>query len=318
MRDSPPLVIQTEHLEAEASAWLSERCRLVECASDDPRFDELLESAEALVVRTYTTVDADMLARAPRLRVVGRAGVGLDNIDVESCRARGVEVVHTPDANGQAVTELVFAFLLDALRPRVFLDHALEKRAWVELRTELRAEHQLADLTLGVVGVGRVGQRICRIAGAFGMRVICHDLLEIPGERLSGATPVPMDDLLGAADVVTLHVDGRAENRGLISARELALMQPDATLINTSRGFVVDPDALASWLAAHPGARAVLDVHEPEPIAGDSPLLGLPNAHLAPHIGAATRTAQRNMSWVVRDVQAVLEGRTPENPAPAR
>lgn len=312
-----PLVIQTEHLDDEAVAWLSERCRHVRCSSDDPRFDELLESAEALVVRTYTTVDAALLDRAPRLRVVGRAGVGLDNIDVGACRARAVEVVHTPDANGQAVTELVFAFLLDAYRPRVFLDGALRREEWVGLRQELRAQHQLSDLTLGVVGVGRVGMRVCRIARAFGVRAVCHDLREIPDEHLHGATPVPLDDLLGGSDVVTLHVDGRASNRNLIGARELALLQHDAALINTSRGFVVDPDALAAWLQDHPGARAMLDVHEPEPVTPDSPLLALPNAHLSPHIGAATSTAQRNMSWVVRDVWAVLEGRAPANPAPA-
>ncbi|MEM1423812.1 MAG: NAD(P)-dependent oxidoreductase [Planctomycetota bacterium] len=317
MTDAPPLVIQTEHLEEEAAQWLSERCRHVACSSDDPRFDELVESAEALVVRTYTRVDEGLLERAPRLRVVGRAGVGLDNIDVRACRSRGVEVVHTPDANGQAVTELVFAFLLDSHRPRIFLDKALERRAWSDLRTELRAQHQLADLTLGVVGVGRVGQRVCRIAGAFGMSVVCHDLLEVPDDRLSGATPVPLDDLLGGSDIVSVHVDGRPENRGLIGVRELALMQDDATLVNTSRGFVVDTDALASWLSVRPGARAMLDVHEPEPIAPGSPLLGLPNAHLSPHIGAATRAAQRNMSWVVRDVWAVLEGRPPTHPAPS-
>ncbi len=313
----PPLVIQTEHLEDEAASWLAERCRLVKCPSDDARFDELLKGAEALVVRTYTDVDQRMLARAPKLRVVGRAGVGLDNIDVNACRARNVEVVHTPDANGQAVTELVFAFLLDAYRPRVFLDEAIAKPDWVSLRTELRAEHQLADLTLGVVGVGRVGQRVCRIAGALGMRVMCHDLQEIPSEKRSGATLAPIEDLLGACDVVTIHVDGRTSNRHFIDAEKIARLRPDATLINTSRGFVVDPGALASWLGVHPGARAMLDVHEPEPIAPDSPLLALSNAHLTPHIGAATRAAQRNMSWVVRDVWGVLEGQPPLNPAPA-
>lgn len=311
-----PLVIQTEHLDDEAASWLSQRTRYEKCPSDDPRFDALLGSAEALVVRTYTNVDEALLARAPHLKVVGRAGVGLDNIDVEACRSRAVEVVHTPDANGQAVTELVFAFLLDATRPRVFLDEALPRERWIELRQELRARDQLADLTLGVVGVGKVGTRICRIASAFGMRVLANDLLEIPDDSLHGATPAPLDDLLGASDVVTLHVDGRASNRNLIGERELGLMQGDATLINTCRGMVVETTALASWLRAHAEGRAILDVHEPEPIADDNPLLGLPNAHLAPHIGAATARAQRNMSWVVRDVWAVLQGRTPEHPAP--
>ena len=313
-----PLAIQTEHLDDDAIAWMRERCRLERCAPEDPRFPELLESAHALVVRTYTTVDDALLDGAPNLKVVGRAGVGLDNIDVGACRRRNVEVVHTPDANSQAVCELVVAFCLDAHRPRVFIEKSIGVDHWKRLREELRAERQLSEMTMGVVGMGRVGSRVARAASGLGMSVICNDLLELPPERLHGATPVPLDDLLGAADVVTLHVDDRPQNRSLIGPRELALLQPDATLINTSRGFVVDRRALAEWLRKHHGARALLDVHEPEPIERADPLLGVPNAHLTPHIGAATRAAHRAMSWVVRDVWAVLEGLAPEWPAPVR
>src|SRR6266850_4938883 len=117
------IVIQTEHLSPDAAAWLGERCRLVVCAHDDPKFADILAEAAGLVVRTYTIVDDQLLDRALKLRVVGRAGVGLDNIDVPACRKRGIEVVHTPDANTQAVVEFVICLLSDALRPRITLEH---------------------------------------------------------------------------------------------------------------------------------------------------------------------------------------------------
>ncbi len=311
-----PLVIQTEHLDDAAGLWLSERCDLCRVPSDDPRFEELLPRASALVVRTYTTVDQPLLERAPQLRVVARAGVGLDNIDIPACRLRGVEVVYTPAANSQAVTELVLAFMLDAYRPRVFLDRALDAATWKQTRVELRAEHQLADLTLGVIGLGRVGTRVARAAMGLGMRVVATDLKPVPEAEELGVTVVPLADLLSACDIITVHIDGRAENHRFVDAQFLSQLQDDATLINTSRGFVVDPLALAAWLRDRPAARAMLDVHDPEPIEEHEPLLALPNAHLSPHIGAATATAQRNMSWVVRDVWRVLNNEAPEWPAP--
>ncbi len=288
---------------------------MIECPSDDPRFASLLAEADALLVRTYTRVDDALLARAPRLRVVARAGVGLDNVDVPACTRRGVRVVSTPGANTRAVVELVFAFLLDALRPRVFLDRALDPESWKSLRRELQAPRQLCDLTLGVVGLGKVGSGVARVAAAMDMRVIYHDLLDIPGADRAGAQPVALDDLLARSDVVSLHVDARPGNRHLIGAAQLALCRPDCIILNTSRGFVIDAAALAAFLRTHPGASAVLDVHDPEPFGPDYPLLGLPNAHLAPHIGAATATANRNMSWVVRDLWRVLSGEEPEWPA---
>jgi phosphoglycerate dehydrogenase-like enzyme len=310
-----PLVVQTEHLDPAAAAWLAERARVAECPSDDPRFASLLAGADALLIRTYTRVDDALLARAPGLRVVARAGVGLDNVDIPACTRRGVRVVSTPGANTRAVVELVFAFLLDALRPRVFLDRALDPESWKNLRRELQAPRQLCDLTLGIVGLGKVGSGVARAAAAMDMRVIYHDLLDIPAANRAGAQPVALDDLLARSDVVSLHVDARPGNRHLIGAAQLARCRPDCIIVNTSRGFVVDAAALAAFLRAHPSASAILDVHEPEPFGPDYPLLGLPNAHLAPHIGAATATANRNMSWVVRDLWRVLCGEEPEWPA---
>jgi len=309
-------VIQTEDLDESCRDWLAERCEVVRCASEDAAFGELLTRASGMVVRTYTRVDGAMLSRAPGLKVVGRAGVGVDNIDVAACRARGVEVVYTPDANTRAVVELVTAFMLDAQRPRAFVERALDLGEWKRVRAEMVAPAQTGDLTLGILGLGRVGSGLARVGAAFNMRVVYHDLIEIPPDKRHGASPVSADELFGAADVLSVHIDGRASNRGVVDGRRLGRMKQGALLINTSRGFVIDNSALAEWLRRDTSARAILDVHEPEPFGDEYPLLGLPNCFLTPHIGAATRTAHRNMSWVVRDVWRVLSGEKPEFPAP--
>ena len=305
------LVVRTEDLDPEPAAWLAERCDLVACSHDDPRFPDLLARASGLIVRTYTIVNDAMLARAPRLRVVARAGVGLDNIDLDACRRRNIPVASTPGANTRAVVEFVLASMLDARRPRRTLDAPLDQRAWQSLRKSLEAPRQLADLTLGILGFGRIGSQVARAAAALDIRVIYHDLREIGPVDRHGASPVPFDLLLDSSDILTVHVDGRPANRGLVTRAHFARLRSDVVLINTSRGFVVDPAACAEFLRAHPTAAAHLDVHEPEPVAGDCPLLGLPNARLTPHIAGGTIAAKRAMSWVVRDVWDVLASTVP-------
>lgn len=314
---TPPLVIQTEHLDEAAAAWMGERCDLRRCSSDDPAFDGLLGQADALLIRTYTRVDDALLAKAPRLRCVARAGVGLDNVDLAACKARGVRVVSTPGANTRAVVEYVWAMVLDALRPRTVLREPLNAPEWKALRTRLVAQRQLSDLTLGVLGLGRVGTGVARVGVALDMRVLYHDLLEFPAERRAGAAAATFERVMRESDIISVHVDGRSSNRGLINARALALCKPDVVLVNTSRGFVVHTPDLAAFLKQNPRATALIDVHEPEPFGTDYPLLGLPNARLSAHIAAATSTAQNNMSWVVRDLDRVLRGEQPEHEAGA-
>lgn len=312
-----PLVIVTEPLAPGPLAWLRERAEVLEAGPGDDAFDAAIGRADALVVRTYTRVDGDLLARAPGVRVIGRAGVALDNFELPACRARGVEVVHAPGANASAVAEYVFAILFDVLRPRLFLDRSLSQPEWDALRAELIAPRQLGQMTLGVYGMGRIGRRVSRIGGAFGMRVLYSDLLEIPGDERWGARPVPVEELFAEADVLTVHIDDRPANRGIVDAAKLGLCKPDAVILSCARGLIVDAAALADYLRTNPGASAICDVHEPEPFGEGYPLLGLPNAHLAPHIAAATAHAKTNMSWVVRDVVRVLDGEAPEHPAPA-
>jgi phosphoglycerate dehydrogenase-like enzyme len=309
------LVVVTEHLAEEASDWLAKRFEVVHAPVTDARFAEVASEVEALVVRTYTKVDAALLAGLPKLKVVGRAGVGIDNIDVAACRARGVQVVSTPDANTQAVVEYVLCLLCDTLRPRLLLDAPVSKPEWDEIRQEVVGLWQMDELVLGILGLGRIGRRVAEVARAIGFTVIYHDLAEIPESARHGAESVTLSRLFAESDVLTIHIDGRPSNRRFVSAELLAQMRPDAILLNTARGCVLDTDALAAWLRENPAGLAYLDVHDPEPFTDESPLLGLPNAHLAPHLASRTMTAMDNMSWVVRDVEAVLAGRAPRFPA---
>ena len=312
---SPPLVLVTEPLAAPALAWLQARARVVEAGPGSADFDRASAEAVALVVRTLTRVDADMLDRMPRLRVVARAGVGLDNVDLVHCRKAGVRVVHTPDANTQAVVEFVLCLLCDALRPRLFLERPVDTASWERIRGEVCGERQMDELVLGVLGFGRIGSRVAQVARAIGFRVLYHDLLAFAPALRHGAEPVGAAELFERSDAVTLHIDGRPSNRHFVAREWIDRMRPEALLLNTCRGFVLDHAALADFLRRNPGAQALLDVHEPEPFRADHPLLGLPNAHLSPHLASRTRSAMDRMSWVVRDAIAVIEGREPEFPA---
>ena len=297
-----PTVIQTEHLSPAAAQWLAERAELVVGAPGTPAFEAAAPRAAGLVVRTYTEVDEALLARLPALRAVGRAGVGLDNVDQDACARRGIAVFNTPDANTQAVVEYVTCLVCDALRPRVFIDEPLDTDEWDEVRQEVVAHRQMNELRLGILGLGRIGRRVAEVARAIGFDVAYHDLAEIPHDQRRGAHAVSAEELFASSDVLTVHIDGRASNRGFVGAGLIERMKADSVFINTSRGFVVDHAALARRLKTNPGALAILDVHEPEPITAGNPLLGLENAHLAPHLASRTDAAMEAMSWVVRDV----------------
>lgn len=313
------LVLVTEGSDAAPLEWLRTRVRVVEAPASDPQFGSLLAMAEGLLVRTYTKVDEKLLALAPRLKVVGRGGVGLENIDVPACRRRGIEVVFTPDANTLAVGDFVFGAILQLLRPWApFRERVYEPREFKRIRDSVRGR-QLNELTLGILGMGRVGRRVGHIAAnGFGMRVIYNDLLDVAPHLNFPAEPVEKEALYRESDILSLHVDMRPGNENMVGKEQLAMLKPSALLINTSRGEVLDAAALADALRAGRLAGAALDVYAPEPPKADFPLLGVPNALLTPHMAARTYTAIANMSWVVRDVVAVLEGNAPKYPAPNR
>ena len=313
-----PLVLVTEGSDPRPLSWLRERAEVLEIPATGPAFDEALARADGMIVRTYTRVNDEMLAKAPRLKVVGRGGVGLENIDVGACRARGVEVVYTPDANTVAVGDYVFGAMLQLIRPWArFKERAYGSDEFKKIRTSLKGR-QLNELTLGILGFGGVGRRVGSIAvNGFGMRVIYNDLVAVqPGQVSFAATPVDKPTLFRECDVLTIHVDMRPGNRHLVGHDQIASMKRGAVLLNTSRGEVLDAAALAEAIRSGCIAAAALDVFDPEPPPADFPLLGFENVILTPHMASRTAIAIENMGWVVRDVAAVLEGEKPKFPAP--
>ncbi len=310
-----PLILITEPIACEPSLWLNEYCDAQTIGIGDEGFDDLLSGTQGLVVRTYTKVDGAMLDRAPNLKVVGRAGVGLDNIDLDACADRGVRVVHTPRANAMAVVEYTISMLLNTLRPINAMSEHLDTDHWHAAREAAITPGSVVGTSLGIVGMGHIGSRVARAGLGLGMEVSFNDLREIEPKDTLGASCKSFEKLLGQSRCVSVHVDGRAENRGVIGQHEFGLMRADVILVNASRGFVVDPDAAVCFAKANPDARLVFDVHDPEPIDLGSELMGLGNVILTPHIAAATKQAKLAMSWVVRDVWAVLNGREPEFPA---
>jgi len=312
-----PLVLQTESLHEESHDWLAERVRLVQCYEDEPEFEALLAEAVGLVIRTYTTVDAAFLDRAPNLKVVGRAGVGVDNIDLEACQSRRITVVHTPESNTTAVVEFVLTNLFDAIRPRLYMEEGCEPSDWQVLRDQHAGKRQLDEMTVGIYGLGRIGKRLAAAIGPLSGRCVYHDLLDIPPDQRFGAEPVDRETLLRESDILSIHVDGRPGNRDLIDEDALALVKPEVILINTSRGFVVNAVHLSQFMIRHMDAQAWIDVHEPEPIPNNYALFWTMKSFLTPHLAGRTETALRAMSEVVRDVWAVLDGREPKWPVSA-
>ena len=267
--------------------------------------------ADALVVRNRTQVRGALLDGARRLRVVGRLGVGLDNIDVAACEARGIAVIPASGANGQAVAEYVIGTAMVLLRGAYGATAEVGAGRWP--RTALSSGREIAGKTLGVVGFGDIGRRTARLGRALGMRVVGHDVA-VPAQaaawRDEGVEPRDLDGLLASADVVTLHVPLVAATRHLVDARRIAAMKRGAILVNTSRGGVADEAAVAAALASGHLGGAAFDVFEAEPLPAGSPLAGAPNALLTPHVAGLTQEANTRVSTMIAErVLAALAGR---------
>ena len=255
---------------------------------------EALRGAAGLIVRSGTRVDAALLDGANRLEVIGRAGVGVDNIDIETATRRGIAVLNAPGGNTSSTAELSLALLLTAARRIAEADRSVRAGRWE--RKALRGR-QLKGNTLGVVGAGRIGSEVARRARAFGMRILAYDPY-LTGERASNLRMerVELNELLERADFVTLHVPLTDQTRGLIGRAELARMKRTAVLVNAARGGIVDEGALAVALSERKIAAAALDVFETEPLPEDHPLRDVPNLVMTPHLGAATLEAQREVA----------------------
>ncbi|MBA3479636.1 MAG: hydroxyacid dehydrogenase [Lautropia sp.] len=261
-----------------------------------------LAEAEALIVRNRTQVDAALLERAPRLRVVGRLGVGLDNIDLAACDARAVAVFPATGANAVAVAEYVICSAMMLLRGFWQATPAVAAGEWP--RTALSSGREVSGRTLGLVGFGGIGQLVAVRSQALGMRVVaCDPALapDLPLWRERGVQPLALEQVLAAADVLSLHVPLTPQTRNLIDARRIAAMKPQAVLINTSRGGIVDEAALAAALRAGSLGGAAVDVFEQEPLPKDSPVVDAPNLLLTPHIAGLTFESNQRVSSMVAD-----------------
>jgi D-3-phosphoglycerate dehydrogenase len=255
--------------------------------------DDLLRAvaqSDALITRSGTAVTRELVNAGNRLRIVGRAGVGLDNVDVDACTARGILVINAPTANIISATEHTMAMLL-ALCRNIPEAHASVKRGeWT--RSKFMGI-ELSGKVLGIIGLGRIGTRVATRARAFGMRVIAYDPYIAPavGEKV-GAEMVTLDDLLAQAGVITVHTPLTDETRGMIGAAEIARMKDGVIVLNIARGGLYEERALAEGLASGRIAGAAIDVYEQEPPPKDHPLLRANNVILSPHIGANTIEAQ--------------------------
>jgi (S)-sulfolactate dehydrogenase len=271
-----------------------------------------MAQAKGIIVRNRTQVDAALIARAPNLQVVGRLGVGLDNIDVEACKARGIAVCPATGANAQAVAEYVIGAALALHRWPAFSGTARLLRAeWP--RQEMGEGHEAAGRMLGLIGFGSIGQTTAAKARALGLATLAFDdFLDAGHPAWEETERAALPALLSRSDIVSLHCPLTAETRGLIGAAKIGAMKPGAILINTARGGIVDEAALAAALRSGHLSGAAIDVFETEPITAETAALfaGLPNVLLTPHIAGVTRESNARISAVtVANVLTVLRER---------
>jgi glyoxylate reductase len=266
--------------------------------------------AEGLLCLLTDRIDAALLRHAPALRVVSSCSVGLDHVDLAEAASRGVAVGYTPGVLVETTAELAFGLLLAAARRIVEADRFLRDGGWTPERQwepELLLGRDLHGATLGLVGLGAIGQAVARRAAGFGMRVLGWTR---SGREVAGVEPRPLDALLAASEFVSIHVSLAPETRNLIDARALSRLPRGAVLVNTARGGIVDEAALVAALQSGALAAAALDVFEREPLDPDSPLLGAPRLILTPHIGSASvATRIRMADLAVENLLAGLEGR---------
>jgi len=253
-------------------------------------------------------VDQELLDVAPRLRVVSNMAVGYDNIDVAACTARGIPVGNTPGVLTDTTADFAFSLLMAAARRIVEGADYVRAGRWKTWGPMLLMGSDVHGATLGIVGIGRIGQAIARRAGGFDMRILYYDPY-IRDAGIPGATSVDLDTLLAQSDFVTLHVPLTETTYHLIGQAALEKMKPTAILINTARGGVVDTEALYDALREGQIACAALDVTEPEPIPADHPLLTLPNCIVVPHIASASVATRTRMATIAAEnLLAGLEG----------
>jgi len=270
--------------------------------SDDSKY---LGKVDAIIVRSRTKVTRELVSRSsPRLRVIGRAGVGVDNIDLDAAQEQGIIVVNTPEATTISVAEHTLGLILSLAHNIPQGNQSMKEGSWE--KANLRGLG-LYNKTLGIIGMGRIGSTLARLAAGFNMTILGYDVNLNENEiRSQGAEPIEFEDLLKRSDYVSLHVSLSETTKGLINAEALSKMKPSAHLISTSRGGVIDESALLNALESDEIAAAALDVFENEP-PGITPLIMHPRVIVTPHIAAQTEESQtRTALDIASEVLAAL------------
>ncbi len=309
-------IVVSENMEGPAMRQLAQRFDVLHDAAlwrEPDRLKAALAGAQALIVRNQTQVNAALLQDAGALKIVARAGVGLDNIDVDAATEKGVVVCYTPSQNTLSVAELTLGLMLALARKISAADRHVRSGKWAR-RQFMGVE--LAGNTLGVVGFGRIGVAVARIASAMGMEILAYDPFvadDAPILQELHAQLLDLDTLLQRSDFVTCHLPGNEQTRGLFNAEKFAAMRPGAFFINVARGEVVNEQDLLACLANEGIAGAALDVRQTEP-PSEEPFAAFENVVLTPHIGAFTEQGQRRvLEAVCRDVAAVLSGQAAQD-----
>ncbi len=306
-----PLIIMTHPLPPEWTRSLNDRVRALVGPADyagiAPHLVEKLGEAEGILSLLFDKVNAEILSKSPRLRVVSNMAVGVDNIDMESCSMRKIPVGNTPDVLTDATADLTMALLLSAARrlpegaadARNGLWKLWEPAGW------LGADFRGA--TLGIIGMGKIGKAVAERAFGFGLNIIYSDTKP---QIAAKGTYVTLEELLATSDFVTIHTPLNQSTRGLINEKALKVMKKNAILVNAARGPIVDMDALAKALREHWISGAALDVTDPEPLPPGNPLYTLPSCLIVPHIGSATHNTRKKMAEMAcENLLAGLEGR---------
>ncbi len=307
-----PVVLLYEPMHEDAVNLLRARYEVRMAPSlEEEALLESVRDVDAIIIRANGKISRRLIEHAPRLKVIGRHGVGVEAIDLAAATERGIVVVNTPDANTESVAEHCIGMMIALAKKLLPADRAARRAEW-NARYELIGT-ELYGKTLGLIGFGRIGRRVAEMGhAAFQMPIIYFDVVDYPdAERALGAQRMGLEDVLRRGDFVSVHVPLLASTRNLIGTRELNLMKRSAFLINAARGEVVNEAALAAALRDKCIAGAGLDVFASEPVNADNPLFQFDNVVLSPHMAAHTDEALRRMAMVATDVIAVLDGKEP-------
>lgn len=315
-----PKVLVTRQVANEAIALLEPAAEVKVWESDEPIPRERLlaevEDAEAVLSMLTERIDEELLTRAKKLRIAANMAVGYDNIDLPACKRRDIWVTNTPDVLTEATADLAFALLMATGRRLIEADRYVRNGEWTSWSPSLMAGQNVYGATLGIIGMGRIGEAVARRAKGFGMRIVyCNRNRKEQAEAETGAEWASLETLLRESDYVVLLTPLTEETRLLMGEQQFSWMKPTSVFINVSRGGTVDESALYQALVSRKIWAAGLDVFQQEPLPQDHPLLSLPNVVALPHIGSATEQTRADMAKLAAaNIVAVLEGRKPLTP----